>query len=447
MVHVSQFYPCSEVSLAAELYYICELGKYSRLSFGHPVSLDGVVLKSVLRKSPIWQYFRLAVNQGWIVNHGVEDDDFPVTSESPLMLDDQTCCNIFICTGDVRYDAKDRNRRREDYMYNLMTPIQRQISFETMKDDYWLWSMGGENNSKFLVNNQTLNNNRSDQAWLSVIAMVAANRFFLGVPRKLLLKISSQALLNESSVAYILLLSEETPCLLNWCEFYFDVKTVSEARKRHLGYVSWYAKGRDIGMCDRWYSGKEKLAYLRDTFDIDVGDLVMFYTRSKAQKQNYIKSIDSCHLAKIIKLNEQDIHLELINTTKPFYHSKLDFDDHTMAVKRMFMDKLPYTDISVTQRRLTFIDVGVEYMLYTEPAFIVPLSSAQDMREVIVTNGRTVDKLYLEQNDLIYWILKDYEYDFNEARFLDKYFKDREPLRTRYLRGDELEPELFVTEE
>ena len=178
MVHISQFYPCSHVTLAAELYYICELGKYSKLTRNVPVSLDGVVLSSVLKNSPIWHYFRIAVEQEWVGRVGNLGDDFPITPSSPLRLSKTTVENFLLCLFEPEIDREDYMRRRNDWDYDIRTPERMMVSLEERTDAYWLWSIGGEGNRHSIENNKVFNRNRADQAWLSFIAMVAVERFY-----------------------------------------------------------------------------------------------------------------------------------------------------------------------------------------------------------------------------------------------------------------------------
>lgn len=445
MVHISQFYSCSEVKLACELYYICELGKYSKFYHNKSVSLDGVILNSCLKKSKLWNYFRMAVSEGWLCNTGVSQDDIMITAQSPLNYDKLDIVNYLYTLDVVEFDSEDVTKRRNSYDYDTRTPIKSQISFELMTNHAWKWSINGADGKNFNVNNRSLNHNRADQSWLSLIAFVAVNRLFTGYPDLLGLVFSNNTVLNTLAISYIMILSDETQALTGWCHYALD-ETISDNTKLQLGYTAWYAKGKDLGMLDRWYSGKEKFAYMKE-LNIGVGDLIMFYEREKAQKANYIKSIASCHLAKIVSLTDDNIVLELINTVKPYFMGKEDFDDHTIAVKKMYANNPPYMTLSTSKKEFSLADIGVQYYMYSERCFILPLEESDDIKVTRVSDGTRKDTLLLDQNNLIYWILKDYSYEFNEERFLKRYFSNSEPLYTRYMRGEVLEDCYYYTEE
>jgi hypothetical protein len=113
----------------------------------------------------------------------------------------------------------------------------------------------------------------------------------------------------------------------------------------------------------------------------------------------------------------------------------------------MYLNDIPYQQLRTTKRDIAMTDVGVGYYLQAEKYFIVPLDCSDDLSITRVSDGKRKDTLLLDQNNLTYWILKDYNYQFNEERFLDKYFKDSVPLYTRYMRGEELEDRYYYKDD
>lgn len=443
-VHVSQFYSCSKVKLASELYYICELGKYSFIEHGKPVDTQGVVLHSVLKKSKLWEYFRMAVSNGWVVNAGVSDEEFPVSKEHPLDLDKSVYRNMFLTTEAVGYDADETIKRSQNADFDLRTPVKSQVSFERMEPSLWLWTASGAGGNGFSANNNSFNNNSADMAWVSLVAMVAVHRLFTKIPDKLAISFSDNNLINAMALSHFLVLDSMTQCFRGWVHYTFD-DYVAENKKLQLSYYAWYSIGREYGMVDRWYNGKEKLRYLR-RLDVEPGDIVLYYERDPAQKANYIKSIAGCCVARVVKVNNRDIELELIHTIMPKFAGKEAFDDHSMSVKMLYSDSKPYETLRLSRVKHAMADIGIEYMLYSEYCFIVPLSQAMDVVATRVSDGTRTDTLLLDQNNLIYWILEDYGYQYNKQRFLDRYFSQAEPLRDRYLRGETLEQAYYAVE-
>lgn len=444
-IHIGQVYACSRVNLACELYYICELGKYSKLLHNKSISLDGVILDTCLKQSPIWDYFRMAVDEGWLTDTGVAKDELLITVQHPLDFDKTQIVNFLYTTEPVPRDEEEIKKRRLDFDFDQRTPVKTQVSFELMEDKAWRWSVNGFEGKNFTLNNSAFNHNRADQSWLSLVAMVAIHRLYTGVPDALGLEFSSNTVLDVMAISYILLLDDETQALTGWCMYLLN-DTIPMKTQLQLGYTAWYAKGRDLGLLNKWYSGKEKYEYMQK-LDLRTGDLVMYYEREKAQKTNYVKSIAGCHLAKITYLTDDSIGLELINTVKPYFQGKEEFDDNTTIVKNMYKGNPPYLHLNTSKVSHLLADIGVEYYLYNEKSFIVPLNESDDYKITRVSDGTRKDTLLLDQNNLIYWILKDYEFEFNEQRFLDKFFKHEEPCYTRYMRGEKLEDYWYYHED
>ena len=436
-VHISQFYACSSISQACELYYVCELGKYLYLNYGETLSLDGVLFKSHLKRSQLWDMFRIAVANGWVINTGVNEDDVSISIQNPIDYETKTLANVQIVLDEVPFDREDYEKRRNDVIYNLMTPVKMQVSFKERTGDYWLWTLDGEDDKNFLVNNKTLNSNNSNQIWLSLIAYVAVERLKTGKPNNLLLQYNYAIVSNTMALSYLIILSDKSNCLTGWCHFNFD-NSVTLKDILHFSYTSWYAEGRDKGYLNRWYSPVEKRQRL-DKLDIKVGDIVGIYERNKEQKMNYIKSISGYFIAKVTDITDRHIYLEGILTKKTKCQGKFDFDDKTIAVKRMYSSVKPYENLTLRKMKLDFNDIGIEYYMYTELYMLVPLSESDDIVKQRVSDGTRTLEVNLPQNDLIYWILKDYEYEFNEERFLDKYFKNSVPMYTRFMNGEDIE--------
>ena len=426
-VHISQFYSCSKIEQASELYYACELGKYLFYNYEQSLSLDGVLISDNLRKSPIWEYFRLVATKNWVVDFGVSDSDFLVSIIHPTMLNMDVVTNVLLTTDSVKFNATDYTKRLNDLDYACSEPELLQVSFSMQNDDAWLWELKGANGKFYNINNQTFGHNLAYQRFVSLVAMVAVQRLKTGHPTYLGVSFNQSLLLSNFTVSsYLTILSEDCNCLEGWCHILYSEDILSSSLLQ-VGYAAWYQKGKDIGMLDRWYTNKEKIEYLKK-LDIQKGDIVMYYKRPRSSRLNSVKSIGTCHVARVEYITSTDIGLALFNTTKLYHQAKTDFDNQTIAVKKMYCGKLPYTEFNMTTVNEPLAELGVGYMMHNELAFIIPLDQCDDQVETLVWNGCLESKVILSQNDFIYWLLKDYNVEFNEARFVDKYFKDEVPF-------------------
>lgn len=445
-IHISQFYSCSKISYACELYYACELGKHLMADYNEALSLDGVILVEDLKKSIVWDLFRIAVDKGWVVDTSIPTQDIAITIQHPLVMDSSKLINIRITEEPVQFNREDYQHRMNDAVYNYTEPKVSQIVFREKSDELWVWDAYGVDKKYFNVNNATVGGNQSYMALVSLIAYVAVKRLKTGVPKYFGCEFDGQTILNGLALSYIDILLDKTECfgykdskgnIISWFNYRFN--NVADAVRNQLGYYAWYMMGKDMGYFEDFSVPKDKLAYMKDN-DIREGDFVMLYKREKQQKTNYMKSIASCHLACIKSIKDLGVIFEIFHTTKPYYQGKYDFDDNTTAIKAMYQDKKPYEKLNTSEESIDFTNLGVEFLLSTETYFIMRLSEVGEDGGIYarVHNGTKEAELNLTQNDLVYWICKDYGYKFDEERFLSLHFPKTEPMYTRFMRGDEL---------
>lgn len=448
-VHISQFYPCSKVTLACELYYICELGKYMYYNHEGCVSLDGVILDSILDKSPLWDYFRLALSKGWVVDTNVSEAKVAITPSNPLNADKTLVENYLYTFEPQSFDYTDFNKRREDALYAYTEPYKCQLYIherhENTKtignDSYWLFTREKLSPENSAIVTKALGNNLACQLWLSIIAFAATERLVHNNPARFLLKIDNTMLATVGAFSYVILMSEQTSCFEGWFYYTFD-ENISMSEINQLGYYAWYTEGKDKGIVGQWYSPKQKLSYMQKN-GMGVGSVILLYTRVKDQQRNFMKSIESCIVAIIrdIKATSNrtySITVETCHTMKPYYQAKLEFEDYVTSVKTLWVEEKPYERFRSSTLNLDLCDLGVEYLLYSELNFITSLNCATDFREAYVTDGVRKDRLVLPQNDYIYWVLKDYNIEFDEEAYIKQYIPNGKPAYETYMAGGAL---------
>lgn len=429
MIHVSQFYSCSSVESAIELYYIAELGKYLRYKYGKALNLDGVLIKNDVRKSKFFDYFRMACDEGWVVNTGLDKYILEINAQQPLIHSQETVLNALMTEEQVVFDRDEFNKRQDSIDWSYRNPIKKHISFAKKEDKLWLWDIGGEDGKHFHDNKSNIVALHADMAIISLVSMVAVERLMTGVPSYFAILFSQEHCNTSMSLSLFNALEEISSCFSGWVLTSYD-KLVTDDTRNNLSYQSWYVIGKEKGMLSKWYSPKEKLDYLTK-LDIKVGDIVCFYERKQAQQNNAVKSISNCQMAIVRGIGSDGLTLDIINTIKPYYQGKCDFDNNTVAVKRLYGTCLPYENINLSRKKVSWMDCGVEYMMEKEIFFITHIDG-DDYQTRVIDKNIVVD---MSAQDLVYYILKDYNVEFNEERFLERYFKNEVPLRTKYIEG------------
>ena len=436
IVHISQFYPCTKVGISVELAYIVEVGKYLH-DRGYALSVDGILYEDDLKESRFWDYFRMGVSEGWIVDV-IEMENFGIDMQFPIDYDVELR-NIRIVETDVPFDNQDFNHRKEDADYNYRTPLDSQVVFKDKTDGVWLWELNGQGGQTYMANNKTLNSDGSDTCWISLIAYVAVERLLSGESITLLIDINNEIASTPNVLSSLLLLQDETNVCKGWCFFHMD-ENIPSTKLNHLGYAAWFYKGIEKGFLQRWYSPTEKFTYL-DKLDIKVGDVISLYERNMGQRLNAMKSIAGFRCAIVRGVTETGITLEAVNTKKTKYQGVLDYKDYNMATKKMYDFQNPFLRFNTSMMTLQWNEIGVEYMMHNEKYFITPLyADDSKVQNVKNENGDTAC-LNLPTIEFTYWVLKDFDADFNEERFLERYYGGKKPLYTQFYETGSVEKE------
>ena len=440
ILHISQFYSCSEIKTSSELFYICELGKYLYINYNSRLSIKGVILYKDLKESECWDYFRMSLEKGWVIDSGLPNYEIEINIQHPINYYPTSVVNLYMTEGVVEYDSQDAINRNIGE-YNYKTPKKTEIRFKEKSDELYFFTIDGNSPDDYIKNSVTLKADAtSSKAWLSLIAKVHVDREFTGVPSKLAIEFSSEVINTQLALADFLTLGEKSDALKGWCVY--KMSGVSAETIRQVGYEAWWYQGRELGYLSHWYTPKQKLNFILNSMKLKVGDIVVLYERDYTTKQNYIKSIKSCKYAIIRGIDRQGVDLELITKFRTKYGSELHIQNQSHMVRQMYAGDYSYLNWNSTNRKFDFTELGVGYLMHTELFFILPIEEVDDYLVLDISdyNGRT-GRYKLHQTDAIYWLLKDYDIQFNEDDFKKKYFANRVTAYDTFMSGRNLPDE------
>lgn len=426
IVALSELYPASEIKLGSELYYVCELGKYLT-THGYQLSLDGVSMHRVLRNSRFCGYLGVAIYNGWVTDVNCNSSDACSLDISAQMPDLSGVVNRMYTEEPVVYSSEDAEKRQDEF-YDIVTPKKYQVTFSVRRDDMWVWTKGTSMEVELMHTSSFGGTNYVSQCFVSMIAYVAAVRFVTGSPKQFKLVLDNSFLINEHAISDVILLEERTNAL----DWFISEYNVDEARLNNLGYEAWLYRGREFGFVQRTYSPKEKVDNFK-RLGFEVGDIVGLYERRITQKGNAVKSISDFHFAIIKGIDRGGVSLRVVRSSKTKYGYKREFEALSTEVKAMYDGRYTnFSNFKSASKYYSFNDLGVEYMLDSEQYFIAPLQG-DDFIDIEVTNGKENAVVHLNEVDYIYWILKDYNVEFNEDKFLKRYFKKRSPIYWEFM--------------
>lgn len=427
VVQLSELYSVQEIKLASELLYVCELAKYFFINHKTQLSIDGIVLNDVLKKSRYWAMYRVAVTNGWLTNV-VNPKSVEVTELNPVSF--RNVSNILVTEEPVSFNIEDFNKRQEDEQYDHLTPQPVQIMFESMTLDEVVWSNEGSSDDCSQIHGASLFSKDASQRLTSLVAYVAVERFFSSSAFRFVFKCNHSVAYHQLAMADIINLVERTNALDRWFELKYSCGI--EAEKR-LGYESWWHRGHEMGYLMREYSNAEKQEYAKK-LDIQVGDVFCYFRRKSAHKNNYIKEIESSNFAIIKGIDKQGIVIAKVMTMKTPYVREKEFASLKMAEKAMFQGKYKTDKFNWEIQRIAWADLGVEYAMYSELDFLTPIQmESKTTMPVKSFKERKEVMVELDAANFIYWILSEYKIQFNKERFDARYLKGSKPVYERWL--------------
>lgn len=420
-VHLSQIYPCDEITLGTELGYICELGKYLFAS-NYQLSLTNIPLGQELTKSTYWNYFILALKNGWVLSEMSECIDLSEVDE----LDFRNLANKlfqYVGSKDALSDFKKEvfnlsklSSSSDTYIIEPLRLVKEPLYLDKNSPEEWVLDTSKIPNwysTQFLF---SIKNTQASQAFMSVIAYVQVQRFLTGFPKKFTIKIDESFSRLQLSLVDIVLLYEETDSLNGWCDLEFESNIDLQA-----SYEAWWYKNFQLGYCRREYTVEEKLDLL-SKLDIKVGSVVFLYTRDKCQVENFIKSIVECNLCVIRSIHKtKGIELELLYNVDTKVGEQTVFKGYTTAVRGMF-DPDNIGKVRHSTKKFDLYCIGVEGLLYGEE-FFISTPDKEDYLPITVQDYDTdsVCKILLNTSQACYWLLKEYGISFDESSFKKSY--------------------------
>lgn len=462
MLKLKDLYDITSVSNSAELLYITELGKYCHWMYNTELSLQGVSIGIEYQDSPYWGYFSEMVRNGWLTDTDLSLFDL-LTDEATLKYQCDRLDNVYICEDDRQFnkiDMAERTRNKKDIHYQLQVPVPKKVNL-IYRDRIALFETASRG-----INLTYISGANTDQLWVSLFAYLTLKKYYMKSFDKALILLNF-SLVKATSLDYALILMNKTDALKGTIYFTcdshiiypndvdeklereldFDKAEALKYIKKESGYSAWYRLGSDMGLCDSYMSqnGKayrtpsEKFDYMRE-LGLCVGDFVVCYTRSGKSLTDYKRSISEARIAYIADITKDGVLLIYFNTCDLYETSSFMWKYcYTSTVKAMYSVP-PFEKLNTTKEFVEFYDLGVKYYLAQEPNLIVPLLDSEDAVEQILPRYKgSLDyvKVFISQNDLIYWICKEYGFDFDDIDFKRKYIEGN-ALYDLYQKGADL---------
>lgn len=380
MIHISNIYVCTEINTPSELLYIAEIAKYLK-ECDEELSLEGVIISENCIGTEYYKYMQ-SMNIAGIPYRELENArDFYVESLSD-----------------------------KDIYYAEKTPTE------------WVFDYDGKGRKP--QNSKYFKGLLASKAYVSLIAMITVNKLMFGSPKLLRLDFTQANVCftknyDRWDILDLWLVLKRTNALESWVQI--NLPEIPSALAQ-LNYEAHTHELQTLGGMKDFVGVKKKIDCYRKNFK--KGDIVLLYKKSdRGSKNDIIKSIASCQIARIEQATNSKIELTIFNVHNSSLSAKKYFDSLPDKVREMYGDN---AHLKVHEQRiiLDWLDVGIGDCVFAEEYIVTDLD-CDDKASLWFTNKRG-EEVLLELNnaDAIYAILCDRGIPFNRERFEKLYFSD-----------------------
>lgn len=379
VMYLSQIYPITKIETPAELYYIACLAKYLDKE-GIDLSLSGVDI-SEMNETYYYPYLVLYKN------------------------------NIIDCKieGTLPTETK--------YEYDF---TEKEVVYKSKNPSEWVFDLVTDESYK---NRRIFKCLHANKVYVNFLAYITVNRLVYGVPKKMVFDfrvadVYIQKTKNNWDICDLYLLDSYTTALDDWVDILLPSSNLAVAQ---LGYESFYNNVVYRQGVTDFIPVSDKLKLFSKQFK--VGDVVFLYKRSKGRAEDTNKTIESCQIAIVEAYDTREVKLLRLSGCETPLTVKKRIEAMPPKVQNMYSNDY-HLKMNTISGSYSWIDVGVENLLFLEEYFITDLNCNDSTRLWFEKNGEEI-LLELDCADAVYAILSEYNIDFNKERFKKLYFSNR----------------------
>jgi len=230
-----------------------------------------------------------------------------------------------------------------------------------------------------------------------------------------------------STYLYINLLSCSKS--LEWFNDYVQLEINFSEYSVDLDYSIFCNNGIAGGRNKLW-SWSEKIGFMEKEGMLE-GGMYILWERKGMCEANPIGRIVSATLVRLDGVDKDDIHM----TVFPLYKTKEEIVDDYYDIpedKRMYFSDLLDFKVRSYQKNVSLTSMGIRnYFSVEESMFLDKIDKSGNVTKKITVDGNT-DYVEMSQIDAIYWLLCQFEVEFDRFLYKDMYNNGDDLLWDRY---------------
>lgn len=209
---------------------------------------------------------------------------------------------------------------------------------------------------------------------------------------------------------------------LPWLEKMVSIDTDLSSTHLDLDYYVFWNEGSVSGK-NKYWSISEKKEIMKK-LGIGVESVVILWSRKGMRKSNPGGRIESAVIGIIKEIGRDFIEVDAIALNKTREEVELDFYSIPEDVRHLYTDLLHFRP-TIFSKNIQIPSLGIENYFYDESQFITLISPTEKVNKLITIDGKQVQK-EMSCIDAIYWLLCQYEIDFDREVYKHMYNNDQD---------------------
>ena len=186
------------------------------------------------------------------------------------------------------------------------------------------------------------------------------------------------------------------------------------------GYVAGHNKPHTVS---------EKLGFMKK-FGMVEGSMLVLWHRERMNENNPFGKVVSASIIRLDEIGDTYLGVTKISLNRTKEEVEADYYDIEESKRHLYvdlLDKKPYQEAT----ELGIHSLGVDNYFYDEEDYITLLDDTAQVTKLVTIDGEKVH-VEMSNTDAIYWLLRQYDIEFDRELFKEMYFGDDIPLWDRY---------------
>lgn len=300
------------------------------------------------------------------------------------------------------------------------------VLFKELEDRYyWSFEYANEFYDKYDKERVLLNPSKSGNVLIHLVAYLLVGFYVGDIPKKKI-EIDINGQKARSTYIYVNLVS----CCktLDWLEDILILNVDLDGYSVDIGYSIFCNNSYSTGKHKKWGVGDKK-KYMEE-LGICEGSIAILWQRKGMCVSNPIGKIVNATVVKINEIGDDFIAVSFIAVNKTKEEVRLDYEDIPEDRRYMFTDIL-YSKPSVTEHILSLYELGIEGYFFDESELLVKIDKKNKVTKKVTIDGKVGD-VEMREVDAIYWLLCQYEIDFDRNLYKKMYNQSEDLLWEMY---------------